>query len=106
MLIKLAARNLLRNPRRTILVLFTIAMGTGSLFLFHGFNNGIMNQYRENTIHALYGHGQINTQGYRERIFDKPWEHWISNWTQLATQLKQLPGVELLFPRLEWLSHC
>lgn len=102
MLIKLATRNLLRNPRRTILVLFTIAVGTGSLFVFHGFNNGIMNQYRNNTIHARYGHGQINTKGYREKVFDKPWEHWITNWTQLANQIKEMPGVELLFPRVEF----
>jgi hypothetical protein len=31
MLIRLAIRNLLRNPRRTVAVLLTIAMGTGSL---------------------------------------------------------------------------
>ena len=43
MLIRLAIRNLLRNPRRTAAVLLTIAMGTSSLFLFHGFNAGIMN---------------------------------------------------------------
>lgn len=102
MLIKLALRNLLRNPRRTIMVLLTIAMGTGSLFLFHGFNNGIMNQYRDNTIHARYGHGQINTKGYREKVFDKPWEHWITDRTQLANRIREIPGVELLFPRLEF----
>lgn len=102
MLIRLALRNLLRNPKRTILVWLTIAMGTGSLFLFHGFNSGIMNQYRENTIHALYGHGQINTQGYLGRVFEKPWEHWIQNWPQLDKELRQLPGVDLLFPRVQF----
>lgn len=102
MLIKLATRNLFRNPRRTLAVLLTIAMGTGSLFIFHGFNNGIMNQYRDNTIHARYGHGQINTKGYREKVFDKPWEHWVKDWELLSKRLKEIPGVELLFPRLEF----
>lgn len=102
MLIKLATRNLFRNPRRTFAVLLTIAMGTGSLFIFHGFNNGIMNQYRDNCIHARYGHGQINTKGYRDKVFVKPWEHWIADWAPLSERLRQIPGVELLFPRLEF----
>lgn len=102
MLIKLATRNLFRNPRRTFAVLLTIAMGTGSLFIFHGFNNGIMNQYRDNCIHARYGHGQINTKGYRDQVFVKPWEHWIADWAPLAERLRAMPGVELLFPRLEF----
>lgn len=102
MLIRLATRNLFRNPRRTLAVLLTIAMGTGSLFIFHGFNNGIMNQYRDNCIHARYGHSQINTRGYRDKVFAKPWEHWIDDWTPLAKRLRTIPGVELLFPRLEF----
>ncbi|MCQ8179759.1 ABC transporter permease [Methylomonas sp. SURF-1] len=102
MLIKLATRNLFRNPRRTLAVLLTIAMGTGSLFIFHGFNNGIMNQYRDNCIHARYGHGQINTRGYRDQVFAKPWEHWIADWAPLAERLRTITGVELLFPRLEF----
>ena len=77
MLIVVALRNLLRNPRRTFAVLLTVAIGVGSIFLFHGFNTGIMNQYRANAIHARYGHGQINTDGYREKVYEKPWEHWI-----------------------------
>lgn len=100
MLIRLAIRNLLRNPRRTVAVLLTIAVGTGSLFLFHGFNSGIMNQYRDNTVHARFGHGQVNTRGYREQVFEAPWEHWIADWEHVGGRLKQIPGVEFLFPRL------
>jgi putative ABC transport system permease protein len=100
MLIRLALRNLLRNPRRTAAVLLTIAVGTGSLFLFHGFNSGIMNQYRDNSVHARYGHGQVNTRGYREQVFPAPWEHWIDGWERVGGRLRQIPGVEFLFPRL------
>lgn len=100
MLIRLALRNLLRNPRRTAAVLLTIAVGTGSLFLFHGFNTGIMNQYRDNSVHARFGHGQVNTRGYRDQVFQAPWEHWISDWEHVGGRLKQIPGVEFLFPRL------
>lgn len=102
MLIRFALLNLLRNRRRTASLLLTLAMGSGALFLFHGFNTGIMNQYRENTIHARFGHGQINTRGYREQVHEKPWQHWIENWPALGARLRQVPGVEFLFPRLEF----
>jgi putative ABC transport system permease protein len=81
-------------------VLLTIAVGTGSLFLFHGFNTGIMNQYRDNSVHARFGHGQVNTRGYRDQTFQAPWEHWIADWERVGGRLKQIPGVEFLFPRL------
>jgi len=102
MLIRLGLRNLLRNRRRTASLLLTIAMGSGALFIFHGFNSGIMNQYRENTIHARFGHGQINVRGYREQVYEKPWQHWIEGWTGLEKRLRQVPGVEFLFPRIEF----
>ncbi len=100
MLIRLALRNLLRNPRRTAGVLLTIAVGTGSLFILHGFNAGIMNQYRDNTIHARFGHGQVNTRGYREQVFQHPREHWIAGWERIVERLRRVPGVEYPFPRI------
>ena len=101
MLFLLSLRNLLRNPRRTMTVLVTVAVGTASLFIFHGFNTGIMNQYRDNMIHGLYGHGQLNTRGYRESVFEKPWEHWITNYSELEPKLLGIPGVKHLFPRMQ-----
>lgn len=102
MLIRLALRNLLRNPRRTVALSLTVAVGTGSLFLFHGFNNGIMNQYRDNTVHARFGHGQIQTKGYGDRVYERPWEHWIEHPETLRRELLTLPGVRQVFPRVEF----
>ncbi len=100
MLVNLASRNLLRNPRRTLAVLLTVAMGAGSLFIFEGFNTGIMNQYRENAIHSRLGYGQLNTHGYTDKVHEKPWEHWIENPAPMLSAIKQLPGVTNVFPRL------
>lgn len=102
MLMHLALRNLLRNPRRTLAILLTVAVGTGSLFLFHGFNSGIMNQYRDNTIHARFGYGQIETRGYGERVYERPWEHWIEHAGDLRKELLALPGVHQVFPRVNF----
>lgn len=102
MLFRMAIRNLWRNPRRTVTVLFTVAMGVGSLFIFHGFNTGIMNQYRDNTVHARYGHGQITTRGYRAQAQAEPWQKWITNWPEIEPVLRGIAGVEHLFPRVEF----
>lgn len=104
MLPLMAFRNLFRNIRRTIAVILTVALGTGALFLFDGFNHGILNQYRDNTIHAHYGHGQINLMGYREKVYEKPWEHWITNYDALHSFLKKQPGVEYVFPRVSFFA--
>ncbi len=102
MLVHLALRNLLRNLRRTSAVLLTVAVGTGSLFLFHGFNSGIMNQYRDNTVHARFGYGQVETRGYSDRVYERPWEHWIENYDSLRRELLALPGVRQVFPRVNF----
>lgn len=100
----LALRNLFRNPRRTLAVLLTVSLGSGSLFLFRGFNTGIMNQYRENTIHSRYGHGQINLKGYRDQPHEKPWLHWIENWKSIQEDYASIPGVRHVFPRISFFA--
>ena len=75
----MAWRNLFRNFRRTIAVLCTVGLGAGALFSFDGFINGVLGEYRDSTIHAHYGYGQINTVGYLDTVFEKPTDHWIEN---------------------------
>ncbi|MGD2169034.1 MAG: ABC transporter permease [Chlamydiota bacterium] len=100
MIFHLAFRNLFRNIRRTVAVLLTVAIGAGALFSFKGFINGILEDYRESTVHSHYGHGQINTLNYRETVYEKPWEHWIDNWREVDDFLTEQPEVEHVFPRI------
>ncbi len=102
MLLKPGLRNLLRNPRRTLGVILAVAIGTGSLFLVHGFNAGIMNQYRYNTIHAYLGDGEVRTAGYAEKVYERPWEHWITDYDRLRPNLAAVPGVKSVFPRVSF----
>lgn len=102
MLVFLSFRNLFRNFRRTLAVLLTVALGTGALFSFDGFISGVLKSYRDNTIHSHYGFGQINTRGYRENIYEKPVDHWISNGEQLQQSLKEMDEVENVFPRVNF----
>jgi putative ABC transport system permease protein len=102
--IKLAFLNLFRNTRRSFMILSTVALGTGALFLYHGFNYGIVNQYKVNTIHSRYGHGQINEKNYREKIYEKPWDHWLDNYQDLEKNLLATGKVKHVFPRVSFFA--
>lgn len=98
----LSLRNLFRNFRRTAAIVITVAMGTGALFAFDGFINGVLKELKHDTIHSNYGYGQVNTAGYRETVYEKPTDHWIDNGEELETYLYSLDGVEHVFPRVSF----
>ena len=99
-LLFLAWRNLFRNPRRTLASLLTVALGSAGLLIYQAFNTGIMNQYRENTIHGYYGYGQVYPAGSYDRVHEKPWEHWIQDPDAVEAKLREIPQVKDVFPRL------
>lgn len=99
MFVVLAFRNLFRNIRRTVAVMMTVALGAGALFAFDGFIQGVLEEYRESTIHAHYGYGQVHTAGYRGNVFEDPQKHWIEDYGRLEAYLSEQKGVEQLFPR-------
>ncbi|MBK7963006.1 MAG: ABC transporter permease [Bdellovibrionales bacterium] len=100
----LAWRNLFRNPRRTLASLLTVALGACGLLIYQGFNTGIMNQYRENTIHGYYGYGWVFPRGYYGKVQEKPWTSWMSSSSEVESQLKSIEGVREVFPRLRFYS--
>lgn len=97
-----AFQNCWRNPRRAALVILTISLGALGLFLYHGLNNGLLAQYRINTIHAKYGHGQIFRKGFYGKVHEEPWKLWINNYQDIQKKLLNLPEVSQVFPRLSF----
>ena len=104
MLFKAALRNALRHPRRSAVTAVTVAVGAAALFAFQGFNDGIVIGNRDHTVHSKYGHGQVTTAGYRDKVYEKPWQHWIEDSDQVAGQLAALPDVTGVFPRIEFFA--
>ncbi|OGN56958.1 MAG: hypothetical protein A3D96_06400 [Chlamydiae bacterium RIFCSPHIGHO2_12_FULL_44_59] len=98
----LSLKNLFRNPRRTFAILITIAIGTGALFAFDGFINGVLKELKYDTIHSNYGYGQIHPLGYREMVYEKPMDHWMGNGEELEAYLYSVAGVENVFPRVSF----
>jgi putative ABC transport system permease protein len=103
LILKLAARNVWRNRRRSMLVIGTLILGGTSLLIFYGFNHGLMDQYRANTIRSRFGHGQIFLKNYYEGVYEKPSDHWMDAGPVIET-LKQTPSVQFIFPRIQFFA--
>ncbi|MDH4274627.1 MAG: ABC transporter permease [Gammaproteobacteria bacterium] len=62
----LAWRNLWRNPRRTIVILFAIVLGAWAMIVMAAYSRGMSQQVFNNAIDNLLGHIQIHAPGYLE----------------------------------------
>ncbi len=100
MIFTFAFKNLFRNIRRTVAIVLTVAMGAGALFSFQGFIKGVLNDYKESTIHSSSGNGQITIKGYREKTWEEPHKEWIGEYEDLADFIYEQPGVTYIFPRV------
>ncbi|KYG62120.1 lipoprotein ABC transporter permease [Bdellovibrio bacteriovorus] len=103
-LIKIAWRNLFRNPRRTLASLCTVALGAAGLLIYQGFNSGVMNQYRENVIHGYYGYGQVFPKNYFGKVHETPWKAWFENPEEIEKQIRSSSSVTQVFPRVSFYS--
>lgn len=101
-LLKIAWRNLFRNPRRTWASLCTVALGAAGLLIYQGFNSGVMNQYRENVIHGYYGYGQVFPQNYWGTTHEQPWKLWFENSEEIEKQIRSSSAVTEVFPRVSF----
>src|SRR5260370_38245919 len=89
---KVALRNVVRNRIRSLYAFATISIGAAGLFVFMGFNHGLMNQYRANTIHARWGHGRLTSTGYTGVAPTQPTHKGISLDSSLRSNIRGLRG--------------
>ena len=89
MLTQLAWRNLWRMPRRTIIILISIIIGTWGMVFMKSLMTGIMHQMIENGIRTLTGHIQVNRKGF---FNDPTIDYRIEATKDLLRKLQELPG--------------
>ena len=97
--ILLAARNLLRQRRRALLALATVAGGVMAYLLAGGFIHWIFQDMRESTIHSQLGHIQITRPGFFREGLSDPYNYLLPADTLAAGSAGE-DGVRTLAPRL------
>lgn len=66
MILRLAWRNLWRQPRRTILSLLSIAFAMGVMVWLLGLQQGVYGQLENNFMHIVEGYAQLQPPGYAD----------------------------------------
>lgn len=97
--LRLAARNLVRQPRRTLLSLLIISGGVAAFLLASGFMHWGFNDLRESTIHAQLGHAQVTRPGYFEQGLADPYDYLLPGDSSPVTAAAEVP-IRTVTPRL------
>jgi ABC-type lipoprotein release transport system permease subunit len=91
LLFRLAWRNVLRNRRRSAVILVAIAVGLWSMLVFAAFTRGWSNDVSRNAIDTLTGHLQIHAPRYLQ---DPSVDHLMSAPARALRTLLDGPAVE------------
>jgi len=94
----IAARNLLRNPRRSMIVIGGTASGILGFVFMLGFFDGFFEQSIENSTRYLTGHIQLERAGFRRDLAP---ELAIEAPGALLEQLRRAAGVAAAAPRVQ-----
>lgn len=100
-LIRIAARNLLRQARHSSFALAAIIFGVAGLALADGFIRDVFFQLGEATVRAELGHLQINRPGFRDGATDEPESVLIEQPQALRAILQDDARIESLGGRLQ-----
>ncbi len=96
----IAARNLVRNRRRALAALLTVAVGVISLVLADGFAQWIFWAMREGTIQSQLGHIQVVRSGFYAAGAADPFKYLLPGNSLEQKAIDTTPGVKLVAPRL------
>jgi putative ABC transport system permease protein len=99
--LRFAARNLLRNRRRSLVAAFIAALGTAALLLAGGF---ALYTYAalENSAVRDSGHLIVGTPRHFDADEDVPLQHGLDDAAALQAQLRADPAVRHVLPRVEF----
>jgi putative ABC transport system permease protein len=99
--LSLSVRNLLRNRRRSLIALGTLAFGVVALLLAGGFIEWIFWAMRESTIESRLGHIQVVRAGYFQAGAADPFNHLLTDGAAEEVAIRQTPHVKAFAPRLQ-----
>lgn len=101
-LLKIAARNVLRNKRRSAITFIGIGMGLALIIVFQGVVGGMDKQLTENFIRAQAGHIRLYAPGYGEEAQLLPLDLAIEDPSHLALTVRAVEGVAGVAQRIRF----
>jgi putative ABC transport system permease protein len=96
----IALRNVARQRSRALLTLASVGLGVASLMLAAGFVDDVLAQLREATIRSQLGHFEVFAPGYVDGGRTDPLAHTIDDPAKAIAELRRIPGVSVVAPRL------
>jgi ABC-type lipoprotein release transport system permease subunit len=94
----IAGRNLLRNPRRTAIMVAGAAFGIVGYVFVLGFFDGFFERTIENSTRYITGHVQVERPGFRRELAP---EMAIDEPGSLIAELRGVPGIAAAAPRVQ-----
>jgi putative ABC transport system permease protein len=99
---QIAARNVLRHRRHTLLAFIAIIFGISGLLIALGFTQWGYTTLRESFIRTQFGHIRITAKGYFEQGQVPVGKFLLPNALAHETAIRADPRVKALFPRLNF----
>jgi len=100
--VRIAARSVFRNKRRTVITLLSIIFGCMAIIVFGGFVDYSMWGLRESTIHSRLGHLQVYKAGYSEKGGTNPLAYTIEDYPRIKAIIEDEDHVDFVTSRLEF----
>ena len=101
-MLSLAARNLLRNRRRTAISLVALVVGVGAMVGLRGFVNGQQRVILENLVFGQLGAVQVHKKGYLANVQGSPLTLDLADSEELRQRLASVEGVTAVSPRISF----
>jgi putative ABC transport system permease protein len=101
-LMRLAARNLRRNRRRTAITLAALVIGVAVMTMLRGFINGQQVVIVENIISGRLGAVQVHKKGYVANVLTAPLTLDMADSPELRAKIASVRGVQAVAPRIEF----
>lgn len=98
--LRLALRNIMRQRRRSLIALASIAFGIVSMMLAAGYIEWIFWANREGMAVTQIGHIQVTRPGYHEHGKADPFAYLLPETSPALNAIKSLPEVRSVTPRL------
>jgi putative ABC transport system permease protein len=100
--IKMAARNVFRNTRRSFLTTLVIALGLMFVFVIRGFLNGLQGEAVNGIIDGDIGHIQITRIGYQEALPTKSLDYLFVYSDEVKKILGGVPEIIAVSERISF----